>query len=695
MNIKHHRRALSNSRRQISNIVEPLEPRRLLSASFLTSTGLKVTPADVSNPIPGFTPAQIRKAYGFDNLTIPNGSAPADGSGQTIAIVDAYDDPSIKTDLATFDTQFGIAAPPSFNIVSQTGGQMLPPVNSDWDGEISLDVEWSHAIAPGANILLIETDTQNMSDLLAGAVYAGTVPNVSVVSMSWGGNEFFPYNNGSETISQVAENADFTTPAGHQGVTFIASAGDSGAAAGLEYPAASPNVLSVGGTSLFLNNDNSYETEAGWAGTNSGPSFVQSEPAYQDVAQNTGARTVPDVSYVADPITGVAVYDSIIDSSGSVGWQQIGGTSAGAPQWAALIAIADQSRVQNRMGTLDGASQTLPLLYNIYAPPSSSQYFRYTDVFNDVLAGGAGRIHWKWGFGTSVESAAPGYDEATGLGTPHAQGVVDILTGIAPPVITGGSGSPGSGGTGTTVQAPPPPLPASPLRAAISDVPSSVLGSSKGKLVVTLSENQTPKFSGPISIAIYASTDNTFSDDDALVTTMMLPRVNLRQGVGKNVTLKFNYPSSLANGTYYLLANADATSTNTAVSTAVSGSKVTFTAPTVDISAAFDGPVAVVPGQAANGVLILSNIGNVLANGSANITLYSSTDKVLDSSDPVIATIPGVKIRIKPGQSKKFHVHFVAPAKLAAGSYNLIASIDPLTVPTDTNTANNVAVTST
>lgn len=694
MNIKHHRRAPSNSQHRKSNIVEPLEPRRLLSASYLSSTGLKITPASASNPIPGFTPAQIRQAYGFDHLTIGNGAVTPDGSGQTIAIVDAFDDAFIKQDLATFDTQFGIAAPPSFNIVSQTGGQTLPPVNSDWDGEISLDVEWAHAIAPGANLLLIETDSNATEDLMAGVLYARTVPTVSVVSMSWGGSEFFPSNTGSETTSQIAENADFTSPVNHQGITFVASAGDSGSSAGLQYPAASPNVLSVGGTSLFLNNDGSYETEVGWDGTNSGPSFVQSEPAYQDVAQNTGVRTVPDVSYVADPITGMAVYDSTIDPSGNVGWQDVGGTSAGAPQWAALIAIADQSRAYYQMGTLDGASQTLPLLYDAYAPPSSTQYPKYTDVFNDVLAGGAGRIHWKWGFGTSVQTAAPGYDEATGLGTPHAQGVINVLSGIAPPIITGGNGSPGSGGTGTTTQASQP-LPTSPLRDAISDVPSSVLGSSKGKLVVTLSESQTPKFSGPVSIAIYASTDNTFSDDDALITTMMLPRVNLRQGVGKNVTLKFNYPSDLANGPYYLLANADATSTNTAVTTAVSTSPVTFTAPTVDISAAFDGPVAVVPGQAANGVLILSNIGNVLANGSANITLYSSTDKVLDSSDTVIATIPGVKIRIKPGQSKKFHVHFVAPAKLAAGSYNLIASIDPLTVPTDTNTANNVAVTST
>lgn len=689
MKINHHRRAQSNSRDRKSNIIEPLEPRMLLSASFLTSRNLTVTPATTSNPIPGFTPAQIRHAYGFDQLTIGNNSVPADGAGQTIAIVDAYDDPTIKADLATFDNQFGIAPPTSFNIVDQQGGQVLPVANSDWDGEISLDVEWSHAIAPAANILLIETNTQDMQDLMAGVLYARTVPGVSVVSMSWGGAESFPYLSGAETVSQVDENVNFTTPVGHQGITFIAAAGDSGAAAGLNYPAASPNVLSVGGTSLYLNNDGSYQIEAGWAGTNSGESFVQSEPGYQAVAQNTGARTVPDVSYDGDPITGFAVYDSI-EVFGSVGWQDVGGTSAGSPQWAGLIAIADQSRALLGMGSLDGASQTLPLLYDSYAPPSSPQYAQYTDVFNDVTAGGEGRIHWKWGFGINVQSAAPGYDESTGLGTPHAQGVVNILSGIAPPVITGGNGT--NGGTGTVQQAAQS-LPASPLSVSISDVPSSALGSAKGKLVVTLSESQTPKFSGPVSIAIYASTDKTFSDDDTIVTTMMVPRANLRQGVGKNVTLKFDYPSALANGNYFLLANADAISTNTAVATAVSPAAVSFTGPTVDIAASFDGPVAVVPGKSASGVLILSNLGNVLADGSANITLYSSTDKTLDASDTVIAAIPGVKIRIKPGHSKKVHVRFIAPAKLAAGSYNLIASVDPLTVPTDLNTANNVAVT--
>lgn len=664
----------------------------LLSASMVAHTNLTITPATASNPVPGFSPAQIRKAYGFDQLTIGNGSVAANGSGQTIAIIDAFSDPTITSDLATFDTQFGIAAPPSFTIVNQTGSsQMLPSVDPGWAGEISLDVEWAHAMAPAAKLLLVETDSDLMQDLMAGVTYARSVPTVSVISMSWGGDEFFPYTNGAETISQTLYDADFTTPAGHQGITFLASAGDSGAIVGAQYPSSSPNVISVGGTSLFLSSDGSYLTEAAWNGTNGGTSFIESEPAYQDIAQSTRARAVPDVAYNGDPTTGFAVYDSTVDPYGSSGWQEVGGTSAGAPQWAALIALANQSRALSGKGTLDGASQTLPLLYSAYEPPSSALYSNYTAVFNDVQTGGNGQIHWKWGYGTSVQVADKGYDEATGLGTPKVQAVVDVLSGIAPPLTTGGPGSGGLGG-GTTVQTPQA-LPASPLSTSISDLPSAVLGSSKGKLVVTLSQSQTPKFSGPVSIAIYASTDKTFSNDDTLITTMMLPRVNLRQGIGKNVTLKFDYPSDVSSGTYYLLANADATSTDTAVATAVSASTVAFTGPTVDISASFDGPVAVVPGKTAHGVLIIQNLGNVLANGSANITLYSSTDKTLDASDILIATIPGVKIRIKPGQSKKVHVRFVAPAKLAAGSYNLIASVDPLTVPADLNTANNVAVT--
>src|SRR5262245_50848550 len=167
----------------------------------------------------GLTPAQVRHAYGFDQMAAVNGTS-LTGKGQTIAIVDAYNDPYIQSDLAAFDRQFGIAAPPSFKVVSQTGSTTaLPRTDSGWAGEIALDVEWAHAIAPGANILLVEANSSSVNDLLTAVNYARNQPGVVAVSMSWGAGEF---------TSETSFNNYFTTPAGHTGVAFVASSGDSG-----------------------------------------------------------------------------------------------------------------------------------------------------------------------------------------------------------------------------------------------------------------------------------------------------------------------------------------------------------------------------------------------------------------------------------------------------------------------------------
>ena len=174
--------------------VESLEARDLLSVAY--------------------TPAQIRHAYGFDQL-------PLDGSGQTIAIVDAYDDPSIVSDLQTFDRAFGIADPPSLTKVNEFGGTNLPQADAGWDGEISLDVEWSHAIAPGANILLVEANSTSLDDLYTAVDYARNQPGVVTVSMSFGASE----GSYEPTVDSI-----LTTPAGHiggsglpGGITFVAS----------------------------------------------------------------------------------------------------------------------------------------------------------------------------------------------------------------------------------------------------------------------------------------------------------------------------------------------------------------------------------------------------------------------------------------------------------------------------------------
>jgi hypothetical protein len=355
--------------------------------------------APMSSPGPtGYTPSQVSQAYGFNQITFNNGTVKSDGSGQTIAIVDAYDDPNIAGDLQQFDATFGLANP-VFTKVNQNGGSTMPQADSGWANEIALDVEWAHAMAPGAQILLVEANSNNFSDLMAAVQYAASQPGVWVVSMSWGGGEF---------SSETSYDSVFTTPAGHQGVTFIASSGDYGAPP--SYPAVSPNVLAVGGTSLYLNGSN-YSSETGWSGSGGGISSTESQPSYQQgiVTQSSTQRTSPDVSYNADPNTGVPVYNSYTNGTTDP-WAQFGGTSAGAPQWAALIAIADQGRTLNGEGPLDGGSQTLPDLYQL---PSTD--------FHDVTSGTS--------TGSPSYSAGPGYDLVTGLGSPIVNLIVPALVG--------------------------------------------------------------------------------------------------------------------------------------------------------------------------------------------------------------------------------------------------------------------------
>jgi hypothetical protein len=264
-----------------------------------------------------YTPAQIRAAYGISSLSLV-------GTGQTIAIVDAYDDPSLLQALDAFDGQFGLTAngptladqygpASSFLTVLNQDGQAtsLPstdpsgPGGANWELEEALDVEWTHAIAPGARIILVEADSQSLLDLMASVATAAAQPGVSVVSMSWG----FPEGQSVFATDEASDDPVFDVP----GVTFLASTGDYGAA-DPEYPAFSPDVVAVGGTSLTLNTDSSYSSETGWGydsatagtliGSGGGISLYEPEPTYQQGVQSTGYRTTPDVSMVADPATG-------------------------------------------------------------------------------------------------------------------------------------------------------------------------------------------------------------------------------------------------------------------------------------------------------------------------------------------------------------------------------------------------------
>jgi subtilase family serine protease len=406
--------------------VELLEDRRLLDAGLsfthiiyepsqdAASSGSMApaasTPAGSSTPV-GLTPTQIRTAYGVNLLKL--GSITGDGTGQTIAIIDAYDDPNLVSstnagfsgsDLHKFDVQFGLADPPSFTKLDENGGTNYPAASGStgWSVEESLDVEWAHALAPGASIVLIEASSTSVADLLGTAVNtARNLAGVSVVSMSFGSSEF---------AGETAYDANFTTPSGHQGVTFVAASGDNGVPG--VYPADSPNVVAAGGTTPTLSGNN-YVSETGWSDSGGGQSVYESKPAYQNSVQTFAYRQIPDVAFDADPNSGVAVYDSY-DYGSSSPWVQVGGTSVSAPSWAGLLAISDQLRVSQALGTLEGASQTLPKLY---ALPAAD--------FHDITSGSNG--YW----------AGPGYDLVTGRGSPVADKLVPALASYPVSDLTG------------------------------------------------------------------------------------------------------------------------------------------------------------------------------------------------------------------------------------------------------------------
>jgi subtilase family serine protease len=344
-------------------------------------------------PPPGLSPHEIRHAYGLDHVIFSKGQRPihANGAGQTIAIVDAYDAPNIAADLRTFSKTFHLPTTDAAGhfILSKATTTPRPPVDPGWALEISLDVEWAHAIAPRAHILLVEAASPSNTNLLNAIDYARRQKGVSAISLSWGGNEspFEQYYDGY-----------LTTPAGHMGganlrggVTFVSSSGDSGAPA--SWPAVSPNVVAVGGTTLQLDSKKDYAGETAWAG--SGGGFSIYEPV---------TTVAPDVAYDADPKSGFAVFDSTPGDQNR-GWQVVGGTSAGAPQWAAMIALADQGRALHHAGSLS-TNQSLTAIYSLPAAD-----------FHDITSGSNGY------------SARPGYDLVTGRGTPRADRLIpDLIT---------------------------------------------------------------------------------------------------------------------------------------------------------------------------------------------------------------------------------------------------------------------------
>ena len=324
--------------------------------------------ATVTSPT-GLSPSAIESVYGY-------ASSSSAGAGQTIAIVDGYNDPNAASDLNKFSSQYGLpsectggATPPScfvFSQVNQTGGSSLPATNASWDLEISLDIEWAHAIAPAASILLVEATSNSLANLLAAETYAGM--HASYVSNSWGSSEF---------SGEASFDSYFTQP----GVSYFAAAGDT--ASSVLWPSASPDVISVGGTSLTLTTGGTLAGETAWSSGGGGCSSYESATVYQQTGSVScaGKRATPELSLDGDPNSGVSVYDSVT-YSGQNGWWTVGGTSA------STIMIAAQAAVSGA----DVSAQY------VYASPANIP-------FRDIISGSNGH------------SALPGYDLATGLGS--------------------------------------------------------------------------------------------------------------------------------------------------------------------------------------------------------------------------------------------------------------------------------------
>jgi subtilase family serine protease len=317
----------------------------------------------------GYGPVQFRTAYG-----LPSSASKV----QTIAIVDAYNDPNIEADLGVYSSHFGLPACTTangcFKKVNQTGGTSYPQTNAGWALEISLDVEVAHAICPNCKILLVEATNNSFANLIAAEDYARTHANI--VSNSWGGGEF-----SAETTSTYDGHFN------HVGIPITFSSGDSGY--GVEYPASSQYVTAVGGTTLTLNANNTRKSETVWSGAGSGCSAYEPKPTWQKDA-GCVRRTVADVSADANPNTGAAVYDSV-RYQGRSGWFQVGGTSLSSPIIAAVYALAG-----NGASTVD----------------ASYPYSHMSGLF-DVTSGSNGSCG-----GSYLCTGKVGYDGPSGLGAP-------------------------------------------------------------------------------------------------------------------------------------------------------------------------------------------------------------------------------------------------------------------------------------
>lgn len=335
--------------------------------------------------IKGYQPSQIKQAYGFSHLNTT-------GKDQKIAIVIPYGSPTITEDLEIFKKQFDLIDPVELYIFYPSGKPEKQIYG--WAQETSLDVEWVHALAPEASIFLIIAKTDSINDLLAAIDYTTSI-NADIVSISW-------------TINEFKEKVQYESRFDKQNTIFIAPTGDGGA--GTNWPAVSPNVLAVGGTTFSLDSEgNLITTETAWSESGGGISEFFTQPKYQkDYGINSnGYRAIPDVSFFSDSLKGVAIYCSP-QYEDINGWTILAGTSLGVPAWAAYLALINE----NNESTV--STNIHEKLYKL-----AQDKGQYSAVFYDITEGENNKY-----------KANKGYDYVTGLGSPRGEILYEYLANI-------------------------------------------------------------------------------------------------------------------------------------------------------------------------------------------------------------------------------------------------------------------------
>jgi subtilase family serine protease len=357
-----------------------------------------------SLPINGYTPQQIKQVYGIGEKTCGT------GRDQIIAIINAYGYPTLINDLNVFSQQFNLPMPrvigsldtmppysmDRFNIMIHSMASSIH-IDNNWALEQSLDIQWAHAMAPHATLLVVQAVSSGYTDLFSAMNYAISM-RATVISLSWGG---------AESLHQLNFDKYFNLD---KNVVFIASSGDT---PGVMYPSASPHVLSVGGTTLRIGSkDNEYVriSEKVWytnntSSTGGGVSMYEKKVHQHNITYTN--RVTPDVSFNADPMTGVAIYNSMFS-----GWLKIGGTSFSAPAWAGIIAMGNQKRNMINKPHLSNKI----LSQGIYGLLDTNNKAQYTKYFYDIKNGQIGDT-----------VASPGYDPLSGMGVPHVDKLLDYL----------------------------------------------------------------------------------------------------------------------------------------------------------------------------------------------------------------------------------------------------------------------------